>query len=69
MTKHIERPIGRGGTMHNSLHSETTINVKTNGTETNKLFTSNIDAPQGDSLIPVLFIVYLEHAFKDVRSN
>ena len=31
-------------------------------------FTTNIGTPQGDSLSPVLFIVYLEHALRDIRS-
>ncbi|GFO26876.1 endonuclease-reverse transcriptase [Plakobranchus ocellatus] len=30
-------------------------------------FTTNIGTPQGDSLSPVLFIVYLEHALRDIR--
>ena len=30
-------------------------------------FLSNIGTPQGDSLIPVLFILYLEAALKEIR--
>ena len=30
---------------------------------------SNVGSPQGDSLSPVLFIVYLEHALKEVRTT
>ena len=50
------------------LLSETTLNVKIDGAETKRPFTSNIGTPQGDSLSPVLFIIYLEHALKDIRN-
>ena len=32
-------------------------------------FISNVGTPQGDSLSSVLFIVYLEHALKEVRTT
>ena len=41
---------------------------KTEYSTTSKPFTSNVYIPQGDSLGPVLFTVYLEqYAFKEVR--
>ena len=51
------------------LLSETWINTKVNGATTQTPFLSNIGTPQGDSLSPVLFVVYLEHALKDVRKS
>ncbi|GFR72839.1 RNA-directed DNA polymerase from mobile element jockey [Elysia marginata] len=47
------------------LLSKTTLDVKINGTNTTQLFTTNVDSPQGDSLSPVLFIVYLENALRN----
>ncbi|GFN94758.1 very-long-chain enoyl-coa reductase [Plakobranchus ocellatus] len=49
------------------LLSETTIDVKINGANDPMPFTTNIGTPQRDSLSPVLFIVYLEHALRDIR--
>ncbi|GFO44725.1 endonuclease-reverse transcriptase [Plakobranchus ocellatus] len=49
------------------LLSETTIDVKINGANDPMPFTTNIGTPQGDSLSPALFIVYLEHALRDIR--
>ena len=49
------------------LLSGTVIDTRINGTSTSKPFTSNVGTPQGDSLSPVLFIIYLEHALKEVR--
>ncbi|GFR89314.1 retrovirus-related Pol polyprotein LINE-1 [Elysia marginata] len=51
------------------LLSKTTLDVKINGTNTTQLFTTNVGTPQGDSLSPVLFIVYLENALRNARSN
>ena len=48
------------------LMSGTVIDTRINGTSTSKPFTSNVSTPQGDSLSPVLFTVYLEHALKEV---
>ncbi|GFR58156.1 very-long-chain enoyl-CoA reductase [Elysia marginata] len=48
--------------------SETTLDVKVNGCTQETPFTTNIGTPQGDSLTPVLLIVYLENALKDIRS-
>ncbi|GFS21666.1 very-long-chain enoyl-CoA reductase [Elysia marginata] len=50
------------------LLSETTLDVKVNGSTLETPFTTNIGTPQGDSLSPVLFIIYLENALKDIRS-
>ena len=48
------------------LMSGTVVDTRINGTSTSKPFTSNVSTPQGDSLNPVLFTVYLEHALKEV---
>ena len=50
------------------LLSNTTLNVKISGANTEEPFLTNIGTPQGDSLSPVLFIIYLEQALKNVRS-
>ena len=47
------------------LLSCTVIDTRINGTSTSKPFTSNVGTPQGDSLSPVLFTVYLDHACKE----
>ena len=49
------------------LLSNTKINTRINGVTKTNTFISNVGTPQGDSLSPVLFIVYLEHALKEVR--
>ena len=49
------------------LLSGTVIDTTRNGTSTSKPFTSNVGTPQGDSLSPVLFTIYLEHALNEVR--
>ena len=49
------------------LLSDTTISIKVNGATEEMPFLSNIGTPQGDSLSPVLFILYLEAALKEVR--
>ncbi|GFR66202.1 very-long-chain enoyl-CoA reductase [Elysia marginata] len=51
------------------LLSKTTLDVKINGTNTTQLFTTNVGTPQGDSISPVLFVVYLENALRNARSN
>ena len=48
-----------------SLLSNTVIITKVNGATEQKPFTSNIGTPQGDSLSPVLFIIYLEHTLRE----
>ena len=50
------------------LLSETIINTRINGATKEKPFESNIGSPQGDSLSPVLFSIYLENALKEVRT-
>ncbi|GFR78761.1 very-long-chain enoyl-CoA reductase [Elysia marginata] len=50
------------------LLSETALDVKVNGCTQETPFTTNIGPPQGDSLSPVLLIIYLENALKDIRS-
>ena len=51
------------------LLSGTVIDKRINGTSTSKPFTSNVGTPQGDSLSPVLFNAYLEHALKEVQPS
>ena len=41
------------------LLSGTVIDTRINGTSTSKPFRSNVGTPQGDSLSPVLFTIYL----------
>ena len=48
--------------------SDTIINTKTNGATKEKLFESNKGSPQGDSVSPVLFSIYLENALNEVRT-
>ena len=50
------------------LLSNTHINISINNADINAPFTSNVGTPQGDGLSPVLFIIYLEHALKEVRT-
>ena len=50
------------------LLSDTIINTRINGATKDKPFESNIGSPQGDSLSPVLFSIYLENALKEVRT-
>ena len=45
----------------------TDIDTRINGTSTSKPFTRYEGTPQGDSLSPVLFTIYSEHALKEVR--
>ena len=47
--------------------SNTNISIKVNGATQELPFLSNIGTPQGDSLSPVLFILYLEAALKEIR--
>ena len=50
------------------LLSDTVINTRINGATKERPFVSNIGTPQGDSLSPVLFSVYLENTLKEVRT-
>ncbi|GFR64605.1 very-long-chain enoyl-CoA reductase [Elysia marginata] len=49
------------------LLSNTELSIELKGSSKTESFKSNIGTPQGDSLSPVLFIVYLEHALKNIR--
>ena len=49
------------------LPSNTCLIIRIGGTKEENKFTSNIGTPQGDSLSPILFVVYLENALKEVR--
>ena len=49
------------------LLSNTIINTRINGSTKQNPFMSNVGTPQGDSLSPVLFTIYLEHALREVR--
>ncbi|GFS01930.1 protein MON2 homolog [Elysia marginata] len=49
------------------LLSNTELSTKLKGSLKTESFKSNIGTPQGDSLSPVLFIVYLEHALKNIQ--
>ncbi|GFR78453.1 very-long-chain enoyl-CoA reductase [Elysia marginata] len=51
------------------LLSNTVVNTKVNEATEEKPFISNVVTPQGDGLSPVLFIIYLEHALRDIRTN
>ncbi|XP_065197641.1 uncharacterized protein LOC135829165 [Sycon ciliatum] len=50
------------------LISDTNLAVRL-GTETSSSFSTNIGTPQGDSLSPILFVIYLEAALQDVRQR
>ena len=49
------------------LLSNTVINMNINGATQRRSFSANTGTPQGDGLSPVLFIVYLENALRDIR--
>ncbi|GFS18483.1 very-long-chain enoyl-CoA reductase [Elysia marginata] len=49
------------------LLSNTELSIKLKGSSQIESFKSNIGTPQGDSRSPVLFIVYIEHALKNMR--
>ena len=51
------------------LLSNTTLCVFLPGADNTHKFTSNIGTPQGDSLSPVLFVLYLEHALRGIRDK
>ena len=49
------------------LLSNTEISIQVKGATDQLPFQANVGTPQGDSLSPVLFIVYLEAALKEIR--
>eukprot|EP00794_Sanderia_malayensis_P009396 gene9397-10384_t len=49
------------------LLSDTNISIKVSGATEEISFLGNTGTPQGDSLSPVLFILYLETALREVR--
>ena len=49
------------------LLSNTKINMKVSAATETYSFTANTGTPQGDGLSPVLFIIYLENALKNIR--
>ncbi|GFS19133.1 retrovirus-related Pol polyprotein LINE-1 [Elysia marginata] len=51
------------------LLSNTEINTKINGSSKAMPFMSNVGTPQGDSLGPVLFTIYLENALREIRTT
>ena len=50
------------------LLSDTEISIKIIGVTEEMPFLGNVGTPQGDSLSPVLFIVYLEAALREIRN-
>lgn len=50
------------------LITNTSIKVSINN-QTSRSFITNIGAPQGDSLSPVLFTIYLESALREIRKE
>jgi len=50
------------------LLADTQLQVRL-GSATSPYFTTTIGTPQGDCLSPVLFVVYLEAALRDIRSK
>ena len=51
------------------LLSNTNLTIKMRGASADKPFPSNIGTPQGDGLSPILFVVYLENALREVRTT
>ena len=49
------------------LLSDTNISIKIKGATDERPFLANVGTPQGDSLSPILFIVYLETALREIR--
>ena len=49
------------------LLSNTNISIKVKGATDEMPFLANVGTPQGDSLSPILFIVYLETALRKIR--
>ncbi|GFS18312.1 very-long-chain enoyl-CoA reductase [Elysia marginata] len=49
------------------LLTNTRLSIKLKGSSKTESFKSNIGTHEGDSLSPVLFIVFLEHAIKNIR--
>ncbi|GFR67696.1 retrovirus-related Pol polyprotein LINE-1 [Elysia marginata] len=51
------------------LLRNTEINTKINGSSKAMPVMSNVGTPQGDSLSPVLFTIYLENALREIRTT
>ena len=51
------------------LLSNTAIEIRIHGSTEKHPFKSNIGIPQGDGLSPVLFIIYLEAALREIRQH
>ncbi|GFR98067.1 very-long-chain enoyl-CoA reductase [Elysia marginata] len=51
------------------LLRNTVANTKVDKATEEKPFISNVGTPQGDSLSPVLFKIYLEHALRDTNQH
>ena len=51
------------------LLSNTKIDMKVNGATEHHSFLANTGTPQGAGLSPVLFIIYLENALRDVPTT
>ena len=51
------------------LLSNTKINMKVNEATVHHSFLGNAGTPEGGGLSPVLFIIYLENALRDVRTT
>ena len=51
------------------LLSNTIINMTVDGASDKIAFNANTGTPQGDGLSPILFVIYLERALRDIRTE